>query len=403
MNRFTPRPPPKVALLIETSNQYGRDLLYGIRDWVRGEGPWTIRFTEHGRRAPVPRWIFDWKGHGIIARVDSAAAAAALRRVALPVVDVSAERFDSRFPRVSVDNAAVAAMSGEHLAGKGFRHFAFCGDARFLWSRQRGAAYRRWLAERGMPLLPADRCEIGRESPGSDAEVRTIARWLKRLAKPVAVFAAYDGVAQRVLEACQMCALDVPAEVAVIGVDNDDVVCELCSPPLSSVLPNARRTGFAAAGILARMMRGEALESRTHQIPPLRVVERQSTDGVSVPDTKVAAAARFINDHAAEGIQVGDVLRAVPMSRTLFDRRFKELLGRSPHEHILRKKIERARGLLADSVLPISVVSELSGFGNPSYFSSVFGRVTGGSPRAYRLLHGSARPAPLASPLSNDM
>ena len=134
--------PFKVALLIETSNRYGRDLLYGVRDWNREAERWAIRFTEQGRLAPLPSWLKDWKGDGIIARVDSPPIAAAVRRTGLPVVDVSAERFASEFPRVSVDNAAVARLAAEHLLGKGFRHFAFFGDPQFLWARQRGVEFK---------------------------------------------------------------------------------------------------------------------------------------------------------------------------------------------------------------------------------------------------------------------
>lgn len=166
-------------------------MLYGVRDWMRTGETWAIRFTEQARGAALPSWLGEWEGDGIIARVDSLEIAAALRRTKLPVVDVSAERFASEFPRVSIDNAAVARLAAGHLADKGFAHCAFCGDARFLWSRQRGAEFRRCVAEMGrsceeFPVRAGNR-------PGSDAEIRAIARWLKALPKPVGVFACYDG------------------------------------------------------------------------------------------------------------------------------------------------------------------------------------------------------------------
>eukprot|EP01036_Dinobryon_divergens_P005475 gene5475-7248_t len=139
----------KVALLIETSNRYGRDLLYGVRDWMREEGTWAVRFTEQARGAAVPTWLKEWEGDGIIARVDSRESATALRRTRLPVVDVSAERDASEFPRVSIDNRAVARLAVEHFGRKGFSRFAFCGDDRFLWSKQRGAEFARGLKSAG--------------------------------------------------------------------------------------------------------------------------------------------------------------------------------------------------------------------------------------------------------------
>jgi LacI family transcriptional regulator len=381
----------KVALLIETSNRYGRDLLYGVRDWMREGERWAIRFTEQGRRAPLPTWLKDWQGDGIIARVDSPQIAAALRRTRLPVVDVSAERFSSEFSRVSIDNGAVARLAAEHLEAKGFSDFAYCGDRRFLWSRQRGVEFRRCLAEKGRRCVDFGE-PAGTAKPGSDAEIRAIARWLKGLPKPVGVFACYDGRALQVLEACQLLGLQVPDQVAVLGVDNDELVCELANPPLSSVQPNARRSGYEAAALLARLMSGEKKAvAPTHQVQPVRVVERQSTDVVAVADVKVAAALKFIRLHACEGMDVGDVLRAVPMSRTRLEQKFKALLGHSPHRQLVQQRIARVKHLLAESKIAISEVAEQAGFDNASYLSVAFRRETGLSPFAYRAKHGAGK------------
>ena len=374
----------KVALLIETSNRYGRDLLYGVRDWTAHGDRWALRFSEQARLAPLPSWLAGWQGDGIIARVDSPEIAAALRRTGLPVVDVSAERFASEFPRVSVDNAAVARLAAEHLLAKGFRDFAFCGDAQFLWAEQRGAEFRRVLeaAGRGCAIFAGARSAERRR--GSDAEIRVLADWLATQPRPLGVFACYDGRAQQVIEACQTRGWAVPDEIAVLGVDNDEVLCELCSPPLSSVQPNARRTGYEAAAMLARMMRGERPGPQTRVVEPVRVVERQSTDVVAVADTRVAQALRFIREHVADGIGVGDVLRAVPMSRTLLERKFQAALGHSPHREIVRQRTARAKHLLAESEVSIAVVAELAGFSDASYLSVAFRRETGESPYAYR-------------------
>lgn len=375
----------KVALLIETSNRYGRDLLYGVRDWVQKSGEkWSIRFTEQARRASLPGWLADWKGDGIIARVDSAQAATVLRRAKIPVVDVSADRPSSEFPRVSIDNAAVARMAVAHLKDKGVRHFAFIGDKRFIWSRQRAAEFRRLMATETKPCRIYKEPAAAADSQGSDSELRSIARWLQGLPRPVGVVACYDNRALQVLEAAQLCGLAVPDDVAVIGVDDDEVLCHLCSPPLTSVLPNARLTGYEAAGQLSRLMQGEKFASLTRCIEPIRVVERQSTDASAVSDPKIAAALRYISEHACDGIDVSDVLRAVPVSRTLFDRRFKVLLGHSPHQHIVNRRIERAKNLLIDTDLSIAVIAELAGFLNASYLSTTFRRETGQTPYTYR-------------------
>ena len=377
----------RVALLIETSNRYGRDLLYGVRDWMQAKDRWVIRFTEQARLAPLPGWLAQWEGDGIIARVDSPEIAAALRRTGLPVVDVSAERFASEFPRVSVNNAAVSRLAAEHLLAKGFRHFAFCGDPQFLWARQRGEEFRRVLRSAGHDCAFSEEKRTGARPPGSDAAIRLMADWLETLPRPLGVFACYDGKAQQVLEACQLRDWAVPDDIAVLGVDNDEVLCDLCTPPLSSVQPNARRTGFEAAAMLARMMHGERLTSQTRFVDPVRVVERQSTDSVCIDDARVAQALRFIREHVGERIDVSDVLRAVPMSRTLLELKFKAALGHSPHREIVRQRIARARHLLLESEVSIAVVAELAGFDNASYLSVAFRRETGESPYAFRAKH----------------
>lgn len=375
----------KVALLIETSNRYGRDLLYGVRDWVQKSGEkWSIRFTEQARRATLPGWLADWEGNGIIARVDSAQAATVLRRAKIPVVDVSADRPSSEFPRVSIDNAVVARLAVAHLKDKGLRHFAFIGDKRFLWSRQRSDEFRRLMAAEGKPCRIYKEPAATADSQGSDSELRSIARWLQGLPRPMGIVACYDNRALQVLEAAQLCGLAVPDDVAVIGVDDDEVLCHLCNPPLTSVLPNARLIGYEAAAQLSRLMQGEKSASLTRWIEPIRVVERQSTDASAVSDPKIAAALRYINEHACDGIDVSDVLRAVPVSRTLFDRRFKSLLGHSPHQHIVNRRIERAKNLLIDTDLSIAVIAELAGFLNASYLSTTFRRETSQTPYAYR-------------------
>jgi LacI family transcriptional regulator len=380
------KPRLRVALLIETSNRYGRDLLHGVHDWVSAGANWSIRLTEQARRAPLPAWMRTWQGDGIIARVDSAEIATALRKTGLPVVDVSAERAKSVFPRVSIDNRAVSQLAAEHLLAKNLRHFAYCGDAQYLWSRQRGEAFVRGLRGHGFRTaeFPAART-VG---AGWEKETQAMAAWLAALPKPVGVFACFDGRAQQILEACHVAGLAVPEQVAVLGVDDDELVCELCDPPLSSVLPNARRAGYEAAAVLTKLMAGSTRGAADlKEIEPVRVVARRSTDAVAVADRHVAEAMRYIREHAHDGIGVKDVLRAVPVSRTLLERKFGRLIGESPHRLIKRQKIDRVRQLLAETDVPIARIADMTGFESPSYLSVVFRRETGESPREFRDKH----------------
>jgi len=373
--------PRRVALLIETSNRYARDLLHGIHDWVNAHERWSIRLAAPAARAASLDWLDTWQGDGVIARVDTDAIATALRRSGAPVVDVGAERRRSAFPRISIDNRAVAQLAADHLLSKRFPNYAYCGDDRFLWSRQRGAAFRRLVAERGAPCFVF---ESVRRSRAESADFDQVVAWLNGLPKPVAVFACYDPRAHEVIEACHDLALNVPNDVAVLGVDDDELICEFSDPPLSSVLPNGRRTGYEAAALLARLIDGAVTAGDVPAVAPVRVAERRSTDVDAVADRHVVAALRYIRAHACDGIDVSDVLRAVPVSRTLLERKFAQHVGDSPHRLIKTRQIERACQLLAESDMSIALIADMTGFDSASYLSAVFRRERHTTPRAYR-------------------
>lgn len=377
----------KVALMIETSNMYARDVLHGIRAWQREHGGWTIRLSEQGRGEGVPDWLRDWRGDGVIARVENERIAAALRRKRLPVVDVSAALPRPAFPRVVTDSAAATQLALDHLRERGFEIFGYCGDPRFEWARQRGAHFRAQVEGSGRTLYEYVPRGAAARRPGGDHEMQALASWLAGLPRPAGVLACYDIRGQHVLEACQLAGLAVPDDIAVIGIHNDELVCDLCHPPLSSVIPDARRAGYEAAALLARRMRGEAVRLQTTLVPPLGVACRQSTDVVAVGDPKVAAAVRFMRERAHTGIGVADVLRAVPMSRTLLERRFKALLGRTPHEHLRRQRLDRVRTLLATTDLSMGAIAEKTGFAYQEYLTVMFRRETGMTPKVFRQRH----------------
>jgi LacI family transcriptional regulator len=171
--------------------------------------------------------------------------------------------------------------------------------------------------------------------------------------------------------------LAVPDEVAVLGVDNDELLCDLADPPLSSVIPDVRRTGYEAAALLDRMMRGAKIAPEGRLFAPLGVATRQSTDVVAVADRHISAAVRYIRSHACSGITVADVLKQVPMSRRVLEARFQKLLGRSPHTQILAVKLDRVKQLLADTDLSLAAIAERSGFKHVEYLSVAFKRQMG--------------------------
>lgn len=370
-------------MLIETSNSYARELLHGVREWVREHGPWAIRLTEQGRGAAAPAWLRGWDGDGVIARVENTRIGRELLATGLPVIDVSAALPRLVFPRVATDAEGAARLAATHLIERGLRHFAYCGDRRFHWARRRGDAFAEATRAVG------GRCPQFTPRLGPvDVEVGEIAEWLKTLPRPVGVLASLDLRGQQVLAACRLAGLVVPEEVAVIGVHNDELLCELCDPPLSSVIPNAQRAGHAAAALLARAMAGKKVPLALHEIAPLGVAARQSTDLAAVGDPKLSGAVRFMREQAAGGANVADVLRAVPMARTTFERRFKAVLGMTPHSHLRKLRIERVQHLLVSTRLPVREIAASLGFEHPEYLSAMFRRECGLRPLEFRARYG---------------
>lgn len=375
-------PRPVVALLVETSNAFSRELLYGVRDWMQEHGSWAIHLSEQGRGSQPPNWLANWRGDGIIARIENETIASAVRGCGLPTVNVSASGLAPEFPAVTSDSAAITQQAATHLLECGLREFGYCGDARFPWSMIHGENLVTALRERGHT------CHVFPSSSGDAANWRKeqakLARWLKSLPKPVGVMTCYDIRGQEVLDVCRAIGLRVPEDVAVIGQHNDELLCELCDPPLTSVIPNARRVGLEAADLLDRLMRGRAVTRKRIEIPPVGIATRQSTDLVAVEDKRLAQAMRFIREHAYEVIGVDDIARVAGISRSLLEKKFREVFGRSPWDHVMQLRLRKAEQLLTQTRLSIAEIAESSGFGTAEYFSAAFRKLTGNSPRSAR-------------------
>jgi LacI family transcriptional regulator, galactose operon repressor len=378
---------PNVALLIETSNAYARGLLGGIRTYLRAHGPWSIYLGEQRRGEPAPDWLRRWQGDGIIARIESAEIARALLKMRCPVVDVSAARHMPSLANVETDDAEIARLAAGHLLERGFRELAFCGDERFQWSNQRRDHFAAAVAAAGRRCHVYQPASRRRRTSGWEEEKHDLRGWLAGLPKPVGILAAYDIRGRQVLDVCRELEIDVPDQVAVIGVDNDELLCDLATPPMSSIVPDTSRTGFEAARMLDVLMQGGRIAPGARLVKPLGIVTRRSTDVLALEDAEVCAAIRYIREHATDGIKVDDVLRAVPLSRRVLESRFQKLLGRTPHDEIVRVQLERVKQLLLETDLPLAAIAERAGYKHVEYLTVVFKRVVGQPPSTFRQEH----------------
>ncbi len=381
-----PKRRPQVALVVETSKAFGRGILRGITRYVRECGPWLISIDERGLADPLPPWLHGWKGDGIILRTSDRRALTQVRKSLAKLVCLG-EHQPEGVPLVYLDQVAVARLAAEHLLQLRLRSFGYVGIRRRLWSRARRDAFIDRLSE-----AAADAEVLELQSPqGSRSswkkDQRALEQWLTDLPKPVGVLACYDVIGLRVLDACRQLGLAVPEQVAVLSVDNDELLCDLADPPLSSVAHDLERIGYEAATLLDHLMAGEQPPTTRVAVGPLGVVRRQSSDLVAAADADMAQAFRLIREQACSGMSVDDLARAVGLSRRSLERRFQKCLQRSPHSEIIRVQIERAKQLLRETDLGLKAIAMRTGFHHASYLAVVFQQSTGLTPGEFRKPH----------------
>lgn len=375
----------RVALLIESSRAYARELIRGIARFNRERAHWRVEFTPRGLDDPPPTWLKAWKGDGILARINDPRMARALTDKGVPVVDLRRTVRREGIPQVGPDDAAVAQLTLEHLRQRGFRRFGFVGLPPGTHKAMdiRAEHFRRLVEEAG---CEHHQLNVRAVSGGDRWEMlcRQIGRWIKRLDRPCAIMTCNDDLGLQVLDACRRLAIRVPDEVAVAGVGNDVCLCDLALPGLTSVDLNPQKIGYQAAALLDRMMQGKYVSDRETLVAPERIVARMSTDVVATDDPWVARAIVYIRARACEGIQVADVLREVHLSRAALEPRFKQALGRTVHQEIQRVRLARVQELLAVTDMPIKQIAHEAGFAYPEYMMRVFRRATGQTLKQYR-------------------
>lgn len=376
-----------VAVIVDAARPYDRKIISGIAGYVKEVGNWSL-YVEEDPLQKLPD-LRRWGGQGIIANFDDRKVAAAVRGLRIPVVGVGGGYgwYDPamRTPYFESNNETVARLAADHLLDHGFRRLAYYGYPRTPingWSQDRAVAFRQRAREAGCPSsIYTGRHQTARKW----AELQGgLVEWLRSLKTPVGLMACNDARARHVLEACRTLGAKVPDDVAVIGVDNDEMICELTDPPLSSIEQGARRMGYQAAASLDRLMHDRRVTPLRFVVEPEGVVARRSTDTLAIDDAEVAMAMRFIRDHGGGGIHVDDVVEATGLSRSSMERRFKAAMRRTIHSEIDRVQFELARQLVADTELPLKQVAARAGFKYIQYMTTLFRRRLGQTPREYR-------------------
>jgi LacI family transcriptional regulator len=377
--------PKRVAILVDTSTTWGRDLIAGIHRYSKERGDWEL-FVEP-RGLEQRRWLPpEWKGDGVIARVGFVDLAKLLKRMKLPVVNVSAITLPKvNFPRVISDQVAASGLAAEHLLARGFRSFGYFSLLGLEYVTEHKRAFGDALRMAG------HRCDVFAVQPhlGSEPtwnlDMKRLGIWLKGLPKPVAVFTWNSSSARDLIYACQRSGLAVPEEIAVLSGSDDELLCEVTPVPISAVRLNSEEVGYRAAEELDAMMSNPGAKPQEEVlIPPRGVVERRSTDTLAVDDAAMVKALRFIREDPSRVMTVSDVARQAGLCRRALELRFQNLLGRSPAAEIRRGRVDYAIYLLRHTNLAVSTVAERSGFSSPEYMASVFRSQLATSPLHFR-------------------
>jgi LacI family transcriptional regulator len=380
--------PLQIALILDSRNFHDRKVVRGISAYAQEHGNWSLH-VEDSSRNPTS-FVRSWQGDGIIAFVHSRPVAEALEELSIPAVGIQdgyawSER-KVALPYVAIDNEAIARLALEHLLQQGLKRVAYCGipgKRGTLRSLERSRAFKRLAAAKGVPCSIYSGPSKARAAwAESQAE---LGAWLTGLKKPVGIMAYNDTRGRQVLEACGRVGLRIPEQVAVVGVDNDEVICELATPHLSSVEHGGRELGYRAAMMLGNLIQGETGQPEQEvRIPPREVVARHSTSTVPIADDEVQAAMQFIRERACGPIQISDIVTATKSSRSTLKRRFKAVTGRTLLAEIQRVRLERAKQFLAAGHLSLRLVAKKSGFCSVQYLSTVFRQHFGQTPREYR-------------------
>ena len=388
--------PPRlhVVVMMDVAETFFREVVAGAAQYGREVGDWQV----HLLRGPDERTEGqDWTAHGVIACLNDTGVARAAAAFGVPTVAIGSiglRDSTTAVAHVDTDNERLAAMAFEHLRERGLTNYGYYGAApepATTWSEIRRTHFAACVTAAGYQC--ARLAAFDRDASSSDSQ-QALRRWLVELPKPVGIMACSDLHGRRVLEACRSVGLRVPYDVAVIGVDNDELECELAVPPLTSIAQAARRIGHEAARLLDHVICPErfaggasgAVVAPVTLIPPPSIFPRASTETYAVADAVIAKVIEAVRDRACQGLTIVEVVELSEMPRWQLEKRFKKAVGHSIHDDIVRVRLTEARRLIRTTDLPLKVVAKRSGFHSVTYMTTTFRRRFGTTPALFRRL-----------------
>ncbi len=381
--------PHRIALLFNANKMFDREVTAGIAAYMGSKrAAWDLFLQEDFRLRLTG--IERWQGDGIIADFDDPAVAAALAHCNVPVVAVggsyaSDAEYPGGVPYVATDNYKLIKLARDHLIDVGLQRFAMFSlpkSRENRWAQERENAFRSLMQDDEMETEIFQGCDTS--APSWDEAVQGQIAWLRSLPKPIGIIAVTDARARQLLQACAIAGIAVPEQVALIGIDNDPMVRMLTRIPLSSVIQGAQEMGRTAAHLLAQMLHGVPLADTRILVPPAGINVLASSQHQVIKHPHVMRGRHFIRQYACQGIKSHQVAEYVGVSRTSLEAYFRQELGYSVHDEILRVKLDAAKSALESGERSIADVALACGFTTTQYMHLVFKRELGFTPRSYR-------------------
>lgn len=381
----------KIILLFDISEQYGQSLLLGIVNYYKENGSalfcrMPLYYRETIGIKGILKFAKEWGAQGIIAQLEYTRH---VKKIADSGIHLILEDFKERFnnfPNITGGYYEAGQMGAEYFVKKGFKNFAFYGFRNIVWSRERSEGFEAYLHERGFDVYHFEHEEL-HETDLWFYKPSALSKWLQALPKPIAIMACDDARGLHITEACKHADIKIPEDVVVLGVDNDEMTCNLSDPPLSSINLDTEKGGYEAARLMDLMIQGKVKKPQNVMVVPTYIVTRQSTDIASATDQHISAALNYIHKNLENDINVTHVLSQVPISRRSLEKRFLEVTGTSVYKYIFKLRMQRFSQRLLETDKRISEIALETGFTLTNNISRQFKQIHGCTPGEYRKKH----------------
>jgi len=378
----------KIILLSDFAQEYNKDLLRGITRYSKDHGSWTFcRMPMHHRETigmdAIFQWAKEWEADGIIGQFHNDEEVKKFTQAKIPIIAQDFKERLSGIPNITGSYRETGRLGAEYFLKKGFRNFAFYGFNNLVWSRERAEGFEERVQEAGYEVHNYE----FKNSPSMADWYYTssaISAWLNSLPKPIALMTCDDNQGNHIIEAAGHAGIRIPEEIAVLGVDNDEMICDLSDPPLSSIELDTEKSGYEAARLMEQMIGAKMCTAPDITVKATQVITRHSTDIFASKDKYIVSALKYIHDNLDKNLKVDQVLREVPLSRRSLEKRFVQTTGYPVYEYIYNQRIEKFTQKLLETDMTIFEIALDLGLNDSKNIARQFKQIKGLTPMEYR-------------------